>query len=115
MHTGTTSRRTIRFHRHSSTYLYAEHDAGKGVTLIDVTKVTKPTVLADVAYLSNGGSGSLFAVAGTAALVTEEQGTATLVTAPQTIRIMDFSDPSIQRSLANLQASLQLAGIKAAG
>jgi len=77
----------------SSSYLYAEHDAGKSVTLIDVTKVTQPLLLADVANFSNGGSGSLVAVAGTAALVTAEPGAAVPVSTPQTIRIMDFSDP----------------------
>jgi hypothetical protein len=97
----------IATQHYSSTYLYAEHDAGKGVTLIDVTKVTKPAVLADVAYPSNGGSGSLFAVAGTAALVTEDQGAAPPVAAPQTIRIMDFSDPQhpkVAREFAGVTA-----------
>ena len=86
-------RRFLSTQHYSSSYLYAEHDAGQGVTLIDVTKVSKPAVLADVAYPSSGGSGSLFAVAGTAVLVSEEQGVATPVVTPQTIRIMDFSDP----------------------
>ena len=100
-------RRFIATQHYSSTYLYAEHDAGKGVTLIDVTKVTKPTVLADVAYPSSGGSGSLFAVAGTAVLVTEEQGAAPPLAAPQTIRIMDFSDsqhPKVAREFAGVTA-----------
>jgi hypothetical protein len=100
-------RRFLATQHYSSSYLYAEHDAGQGVTLIDVTKVTKPAVLADVAYPSNGGSGSLFAVAGTAALVTEEQGAATPVAAPQTIRIMDFSDPQhpkVAREFAGVTA-----------
>lgn len=100
-------RRFIATQHYSRTYLYAEYDAGKGVTLIDVTKVTKPTVLADVAYPSNGGSGSLFAVAGTAVLVTEEQGAAPPVAAPETIRIMDFSDPQhpkVAREFAGVTA-----------
>jgi hypothetical protein len=86
-------RRFLSTRHYSGSYLYAEYDAGKSVTLIDVTKVTQPSVLADVAYPSNGGSGSLFAVAGTAALVTEEQRAGAPVSQPQTIRIMDFSDP----------------------
>jgi hypothetical protein len=100
-------RRFIATQHYSRTYLYAEYDAGKGVTLIDVTKVTKPTVLADVAYPSTGGSGSLFAVAGTAVLVTEEQGAAPPVAAPETIRIMDFSDPQhpkVAREFAGVTA-----------
>jgi hypothetical protein len=78
---------------YSSTYLYAEHDAGSGVTLVDVTKMTQPVVLADMAYPVSGGSSSLFAVAGTAAIVSEEQGKSVQPSLPQTIRLMDFSDP----------------------
>jgi hypothetical protein len=100
-------RRFLATQHYSSSYLYAEHDAGQGVTLIDVTKVSKPAVLADVAYPSSGGSGSLFAVAGTAVLVSEEQGVATPVATPQTIRIMDFSDPQhpkVAREFAGVTA-----------
>jgi hypothetical protein len=86
-------RRFLATQHYSSSYLYAEHDAGKGVTLIDVTKVTQPSVLADVAYHSSGESGSLFAVTGTAALITGESGAPAPAAAPQTIRLMDFSDP----------------------
>src|SRR4029077_420423 len=67
-------RRFLTTQHYSSYYLYAEHDAGKSITLIDVTKVSQPSVLADVAYPSNGRSGSLLAVAGTAALIIQEQG-----------------------------------------
>ena len=100
-------KRFLATQHYSSSYLYAEHDDGKRVTLIDVTKVTQPSVLADVAYPSNGGSGSLFAVAGTAVLVAEEQGAATPGATPQTIRIMDFSDPlhpKVAREFAGVTA-----------
>ena len=63
------------------------------VTLIDVTNTNRPAVLADVAYAPNGGSESLSVVAGTAALVTSESGAPGTAKAPQTVRIMDFSDP----------------------
>ena len=99
-------RRFLSTQHYSSSYLYAEHDAGQGVTLIDVTKVSKPAVLADVAYPPSGGSGSLFAVAGTAVLVAE-QGAPTPVATPQTIRIMDFSDPQhpkVAREFAGVTA-----------
>ncbi len=86
-------RRFLATQHYSSYYLYAEHDAGKIVTLIDVTKTNQPSVLADVAYDPNSGSGSLSLVAGTAALVTSEPATPTAPPSPQTIRIMDFSDP----------------------
>src|SRR5580698_1486953 len=65
---GPVSRFLITRH-YSSYYLYAEHDGGRSVTLIDVTKTADPAVLADVTYPSGAGSGSLFAVAGTAAVV----------------------------------------------
>lgn len=78
---------------YSSYYLYAEHEAGRSVTLIDVTNTNRPAVLADVAYAPNGGSESLSVVAGTAALVTSESGAPGTAKAPQTVRIMDFSDP----------------------
>jgi hypothetical protein len=85
-------RRFLSTQHYSSYYLYAEHDANKGVTLIDVTKPTRPSVLGDVEYAPGGGSASLFVVAGTAAMVTDQPATAA-VSSPQTIRIMDFSDP----------------------
>jgi len=92
---------------YNSTYVYAEHDAGSSVTLIDVTKMTQPVVLADMAYPVRGGTNSLFAVAGTAALVSEEQGKSAPPSLPQTIRIMDFSDPQhpkIAREFAGVTA-----------
>jgi hypothetical protein len=81
-------------------YLYAEHEAGKAVTLIDVTKLNSPAVLADMTYPSGGGAGngagsggdSLVAVTGNAALVAASTNTAAPA-APQTFRIMSFTDP----------------------
>lgn len=77
---------------YSSYYLYAEHEGGKGVTLIDITNAEKPVVLSDVTYPSQG-SATIFAVAGTAALVSDQQPKTTSSPAGQTIRIMDFSHP----------------------
>ena len=42
-------RRFLLTDHYSSVYLYAERDAGKNVTLIDVTKPSKPSVIADLA------------------------------------------------------------------
>jgi hypothetical protein len=84
--------RFLATQHYSSYYLYAEREAGKGVTLIDVTDVSKPSVLANVPY-SSGGSDSLAAVAGTAALLTSAPAATASADPPQTIRIMDFSDP----------------------
>jgi hypothetical protein len=53
----------------SSYYLYAEHESGHDLTLIDVSKASRPVVLADVPYGEQGGSAALVAVAGTAALI----------------------------------------------
>jgi hypothetical protein len=98
--------RFLTTQHYSSYYLYAEYAAGNGVTLIDVTKPARPAALGDVAYAPNGGAGSLFAVAGTAALVADGQATAAASSA-QTIRIMDFSDPlhpNIAREFAGVTA-----------
>lgn len=100
-------RRFLTTQHYSKYYLYAEHDAGKNVTLIDVTKTSQPSVLADVAYAPTSGSASLTVVAGTAALVSSESAPATSLSAPQTIRIMDFSDPQspkVAREFAGVTA-----------
>jgi hypothetical protein len=92
----------------SSYYLYAEHGAGKNVTLIDVTKTNQPLVLANVPYASGDGSESLTMVAGTAALVASESSAPAAAPAPQTIRIMDFSvpqSPKIAREFAGVTAT----------
>jgi hypothetical protein len=90
--TGGPVKRFLETQHYSSFYLYAEHEAGGSATLIDVTKTSHPAVLADVAYAPSSGSGSVSVVAGTAALVTSEPAAPTS-TSPQTIKIMDFSDP----------------------
>jgi hypothetical protein len=79
---------------YSSYYLYVEHDGGKNVTLVDVTKAARPVVLADVSSPSNAGAAAGFvAVAGTAALITDQPAGTVAQPAAQTVRIMDFSDP----------------------
>ena len=85
-------RRFITTRHFSSYYLYAELSDGKTVMLIDLTKAKKPAVLASVAYPAD--SGSMFAVAGTSALVTEEAVVPAPPAAPRTLRLMDFSDPA---------------------
>ena len=86
-------KRFLATQHYSSYYLYAEHESGTNVTLIDVTKANRPSVVGDVAYATDGGTGSLSVVAGTAALVSSEPGAQGSAVAPQTVRIMDFSDP----------------------
>jgi len=90
--TGGPVTRFVATQHYSSYYLYAEHGGGKNLTLIDVTRAAQPSVIADVAYPA-GEQGAVFAAAGTAALVTEGAAAGPPAPAPQTIRIMDFSDP----------------------
>lgn len=100
--------RFLTTQHYSSYYLYAEHGAGKDVTLIDVTKTSQPLVLANVPYASGSGSGNVTMVAGTAALVTSEPAARAAAPAPQTIRIMDFSipqSPKIAREFTGVTAT----------
>jgi hypothetical protein len=91
--TGGPVKRFLATQHYSSYYLYAEHENGGNLTLMDITKTNRAAVLADVASLPNGASSNLTAVAGTAALVSSEPVASASAQAPQTIRIMDFSDP----------------------
>ncbi len=104
-------RRFLVTPHYSSFYLYAEHDGGKGITLIDVTKAAQPIVLGAVDYASSGGAGSLFAVAGTAALVDDGPVSPGGQTLPsRTIRVMDFSDamhPKVAREFTGVTAVTQ--------
>jgi hypothetical protein len=98
--------RFLSTQHYSSHYLYVEHESGKDITLVDVSKIAQPVVLADMPAAPAGGSASLFVVTGTAAL-TSEQIANVPVAAPQTIRIMDFSDPKqpkIAREFAGVTA-----------
>jgi hypothetical protein len=85
-------RRFLTTQHFSSQYLYVEHDAGKGVTLVDVTKASRPSVLAEISYPAGQGD-SLVVVTGTAALVANESVAQTTTPPPHSLRIMDFSDP----------------------
>jgi hypothetical protein len=99
-------RRFLATQHYSSYYLYAEHEGGAQVTLIDVTKTDRPAVLADVAYMPSNAAGSVAVVAGTAALVSSDASASTALP-PQTLRIMDFSDPKnpkLAREFADVTA-----------
>jgi hypothetical protein len=84
--TGGPVKRFLSTQHYSSYYLYAERENGGNATLIDITKTDQPAVLGDMA------SGNLTMVAGTAALVSG-QAAGSIPEAPQTVKIMDFSDP----------------------
>ncbi|HEX4228055.1 MAG TPA: hypothetical protein VHZ07_05250 [Bryobacteraceae bacterium] len=73
-------------------YLYAEHQSGKTVTLIDITDLDSPSVLAEMSYPASP-SGDLVAVAGNAALVTTANTQPEAAPVPQTFRILSFADP----------------------
>ncbi len=97
--------RFLTTQHYSSYYLYAERQAGQGITLVDVTKPNAPNVLSDIPAVLSGGADSLTVVAGTAALVSD----AAVPSAPatQTLRIMDFADPAhpkVTREFANVTA-----------
>lgn len=89
--TGGPVKRFFTTQHYSNSYLYAEHETGGNVTLIDVSKASKPRLLADVAY--GDSAGGLSIVSGTAALVTSDTSTAAPAP-PQSVKIMDFSDPA---------------------
>jgi hypothetical protein len=88
---------------YSRNYLYAEHEGGKDITLIDVTNTAQPLVFSDISYSSVGGSASLFAVAGTAALITEGPISSPAGAAPQTVRIMDLFGPATSHRGTRIQ------------
>src|SRR5579863_5980845 len=77
---------------YSQYYLYVEHGAGHGVTLIDVTDPSKPHVIGEIEN-ADQGSRAFLAVTGTAALTTDAQRSAPTAQPVQTIRIFNFSDP----------------------
>jgi hypothetical protein len=98
--------RFLTTQHYSSYYLYVERDGGKNVTLVDITKTSQPLVLADIPAGSNAATASVFAAAGTAALVTDQAASAP-ASAPQNVRIMDYSDPKnpkIAREFAGVTA-----------
>jgi len=99
-------KRFIATQHYSSYYLYAEHADGT-LTLIDVTKKNEPVVLGDVTSASSAASGSLTAVAGTAALVSSGPAPVSADQLPQTLTIMDLSDPK------NPKISRQFTGVTA--
>jgi hypothetical protein len=105
--TGGPVKRFLTTQHYSSLYLYAEHENGGNLTLIDITKTNAPAVLAEVASAPNGASSNLTAVAGTAALVSSEPAASTTSQSAQTIRIMDLSDarnPKVAREFTGVTA-----------
>jgi hypothetical protein len=91
----------------SSDYLYAEYNAEEKVTVIDVTKPGQPSVVADLAYPTNGASGSMLAVAGTSALTIGKQPSSGAIAPSTSVKIMTFSDfgrPKVLREFSGVTA-----------
>ena len=91
--TGGPVTRFIPTQHYGHSYVYAEHESGKTLTLIDVTNPAQPMVLADVAYPNNPSSSSLLTATGTAALVTDTPVVDVKPAQAQIIRIMNLADP----------------------
>ena len=92
---------------YSSYYLYIEYESGDVVTLLDVTQARAPVVLADIPIARGGGAATLVAAAGTSGLVADNSHVSQPTTGPQTVRIMDFSnpnDPKVAREFAAVTA-----------
>lgn len=93
-------------------YLYAERQSGKMVTLLDVTDLNHPAVLAEVSD-PGGSTDAIVAAAGNAALVTTG-GAATDGSggsnSTQTFRIINFADPmhpSVQQEFKGVTAMMR--------
>lgn len=84
--------RFIATQHYGHPYIYAEHESGKTLTVIDLAKPSKPTLVSDMTYPDSTAAGNVLSAAGTSALVTETPAAARPLPS-ETIRIMNFSDP----------------------
>jgi hypothetical protein len=98
----------ISTQHYSDHYLYVERQSGNTATLIDVTGVARPVILADVPYAPPGDPGKLLAAAGTSALVTDDRPSPVLK--PRTVRIMDFSNPASPKVVREFAGITALSG-----
>jgi hypothetical protein len=93
---------TEHYRRH---YLYADSNGGSTVTLMDVTDLSRPTILSQTN--SPSGGARVVTAAGTAVLVSEGSSTSTAAAHGQTFRIMSFADPqhpTVKQEFANVSA-----------
>ncbi len=101
--------RFVATRHYDRSYIYAEREPGKPVTLIDVTNPARPVVLSQATFPVP--SGNLIAVAGTSALASD--AAAEKAPIPQTVRIMDFSDPAkpkVTKQFDNVTAIQNVSG-----
>lgn len=73
-------------------YLYAEHESGNMVTLVDITNTSRPAVLSEMSDPA-GAPDNLIDVTGNAALVATADRQVPTAPATQTFRILNFADP----------------------
>jgi hypothetical protein len=88
-------------------YLYAEHESGKNISLIDITDIGHPELLAEVNDPA-GKQDSLVSVTGNAVLVAVAGPQTGTSADPQTFRIMSFADPLhpvVQREFKEVSAT----------
>ncbi|MGC2660975.1 MAG: hypothetical protein WA324_23725 [Bryobacteraceae bacterium] len=86
-------------------YLYAEHQSGNGLTLIDITDLKNPTIVAQMSE-PVAGVDNLVAAAGNVALVATANQQAQA--AAQTFRILSFADPghpAVEREFKGVTAT----------
>jgi hypothetical protein len=86
-------------------YLYAEGSGGSTVTLIDVTDISRPTIVSTSSSAS--GTTNVITAAGTAALVSESPAATTTSATGKRFRIMSFADPqhpTVKQEFANVSA-----------
>jgi hypothetical protein len=103
---GDTIVRFIPTQHYRRDYLYAEHQSGRTVTLVDITNVDHPAVLAEMSDPS-GSSDSIVSATGNAALVAANSQPVQAVSSHQTFRILNFADPLhpvVQQEFKNVTA-----------
>jgi hypothetical protein len=74
-------------------YLYAEHQSGNSVTLIDITDLKHPAMVAEMNEPA-AGVDNLVAAAGNVALVATANQQTQTPAAAKTFRILSFADPA---------------------
>lgn len=88
-------------------YLYAERQSGSAVTLIDITNISHPAVLAEITD-PGATSDTLVSVTGNAALAATTNRPANVPSSPRTFRILSFADPlhpAVQREFNGVTAT----------
>lgn len=86
--------RLLATQHYGRSYLYAEAMSGRAVTVIDVTNVESPFLVASESSPPNGNGDDLLAVAGSAVLTASPQVEPEALPQPQSVSIVSFADPA---------------------